>query len=67
MILSYNRIIDSKKKVIKSKILKLSISEIKTMVDKHYKSLLRDVIKLADVDGYSHHANNHHGGMSFII
>ena len=33
--------------------LKLPVSEIKTMVDEHYRSLLRDIDKLADVDGYS--------------
>jgi len=33
--------------------LKPKISHMKTMVDEHYRSLLRDVAKLADVDGYS--------------
>jgi len=33
--------------------LKPNISHMKTMVDEHYRSLLRDVAKLADVDGYS--------------
>jgi len=33
--------------------LKPKISHMKTMVDEHYRSLLGDVSKLADVDGYS--------------
>ncbi|CAI6347476.1 unnamed protein product [Macrosiphum euphorbiae] len=33
--------------------LKPKVSDIKTMVDEHYRSLLRDVAKLADVDGFS--------------
>lgn len=33
--------------------LKPKVSDMKKMVDEHYRSLLRDVGKLADVDGYS--------------
>ncbi|XP_060868919.1 alpha-(1,6)-fucosyltransferase-like isoform X2 [Metopolophium dirhodum] len=33
--------------------LKPKVSDVKIMVDEHYRSLLRDVAKLADVDGYS--------------
>jgi len=33
--------------------LKPKISGMKMMVDEHYRSLLRDIAKLADVDGYA--------------
>jgi len=47
--------------------LKPKVSDMKTMVDEHYRSLLRDVAKLADVDGYSQWRLNEFHSLSRLV
>jgi len=47
--------------------LKPSIVEMKTMVDEHYRSLLNNVAKLADVDGYSQWRWREFGSLSRLV
>ncbi|XP_029342404.1 alpha-(1,6)-fucosyltransferase-like [Acyrthosiphon pisum] len=47
--------------------LKPNVSDMKTMVDEHYRSLLRDVAKLVDVDGYSQWRLKEFGSLSRLV
>jgi len=47
--------------------MKPKVSDMKIMVDEHYRSLLRDVAKLADVDGYSHWRLKEFGSLSRLV
>ncbi|XP_029342407.1 alpha-(1,6)-fucosyltransferase-like isoform X1 [Acyrthosiphon pisum] len=47
--------------------LKPKVSDMKTMVDEQYRSLLRDVAKLVDVDGYSQWRWKEFGSLSRLV
>ncbi|XP_060867931.1 alpha-(1,6)-fucosyltransferase-like [Metopolophium dirhodum] len=47
--------------------LKPKVSDMKIIADEHYRSLLRDVTKLADVDGYSQWRLKEFGSLSRLV